>query len=295
VKASFLVREEFVGRFRHEHPDCRGARLLAIGSRRVQSKEAARLVTVQPPSGAIVNGARKRGSERFENEQVRLTDAGQQQLSDCTRLNLIVWALDFRCGGIDTYVNQSDSPIKLFASASQSAKQVGAVAPDSTVLALETKTISTSGTSETWIRVRGGWAVANALSATGCQRQCGGFCACTTTCTRQVKARHGCDVRLQFDRTLPLVDHGLVRVTLIGQHRYDGAMWAPLPLEERAMTVAVKQHVLAATARKETAKMTQLALNLTAEQKPGVSFDSRGACLDRAEVPKQCAQPHSTL
>ena len=38
-----------------------------------------------------------------------------------------------------------------------------------------------------------------------------------------------------------------------------------------------------------------LALNLTAEQKPGVSFDSRGACLDHAEVPKQCAQPHSTL
>ena len=65
------------------------------------------------------------------------------------------------------------------------------------------------------------------------------------------------------------------------------------------MTVAVKQEVLAATARKQTAKVTQLALNLTAEQKPGVSFDSRGACLDRAEVPKQCALlmlgPHSPL
>mgnify|MGYP004417011765 CR=1 FL=1 len=118
---------------------------------------------------------------------------------------------------------------------------------------------------------------------------------CAATCTQQVKARHGCDLRLLFDRTLPLVDRGLVRATVSGKHRYDGSAWAPLPLEERAMTVAVKQEVLAATARKQTAKMTQLALNLAAEQKRGVSFDPRGACLDRAEVPKQCAQPHSTL
>ena len=38
----------------------------------------------------------------------------------------------------------------------------------------------------------------------------------------------------------------------------------------------------------------ELALNLAAEQKWGVSFDPRGACLDRAEVPKQCAQPPLT-
>ena len=70
-KVSFLVREEFADRFRREHPDCRGARLLAIGNSRVHSKEAARLVTAQPPRGAIVSSARKRGSERFENEQVQ--------------------------------------------------------------------------------------------------------------------------------------------------------------------------------------------------------------------------------
>ena len=293
-KVSFLVREEFADRFRREHPDCRGARLLAIGNSRVHSKEAARLVTAQPPRGAIVSSARKRGSERFENEQVQLTDDGREQLVARTRLKLIVWALDFRCGGIDTYVNTSDAPITLYASPSQSAKRSGTVAPDSTVLALETKTLSSSGTSETWIRLRRGWVVADTLSAAGCQRQCGGFCACATTCTQQVKARHGCDLRLLFDRTLPLVDRGLVRATVSGKHRYDGSTWAPLPLEERPMTVAVKQEVLAATARKQTAKMTQLALNLAAEQKWGVSFDPRGACLDRAEVPKQCAQPPLT-
>ena len=54
-KTSFLVREEFVDRFRHEYPDCRGARLLAVGGSRVQSKEADRLVTTQPPRGAIVS------------------------------------------------------------------------------------------------------------------------------------------------------------------------------------------------------------------------------------------------
>ena len=51
------------------------------------------------------------------------------------------------------------------------------------------------------------------------------------------------------------------------------------------MTVEVKQEVLAATARKQTAKMTQLALNLAAEQKRGVSFDPRGACLDPSGEP----------
>ena len=117
-KVSFLVREEFADRFRREHPDCRGARLLAIGNSRVHSKEVARLVTAQPPRGAIVSSARKRGSERFENEQVQLTDDGREQLAARTRLRLIVWALDFRCGGIDTYVNTSDAPITLYASGS---------------------------------------------------------------------------------------------------------------------------------------------------------------------------------
>ena len=159
-KTSFFVREEFVDRFRREYPDCQGARLLAIGNSRVNSKEAARLVTALPPRGAIVSSARKRGSERFENEQVQLTDDGREQLVARTRLRLTIWALDFRCAGIDTYVNSSDAPITLYVSPSQSAKRSGTIAPEITVLALETKTISSSGTSKTWIRVRRGWVVA---------------------------------------------------------------------------------------------------------------------------------------
>ena len=73
------------------------------------------------------------------------------------------------------------------------------------------------------------------------------------------------------------------------QARYRSRYGAELPLAERGFNAGVFIFNLAAW----------LALNLTAEQKPGVSFDSRGACLDRAEVPKQCALlmlgPHSPL
>ena len=89
-----------------------------------------------------------------------------------------------------------------------------------------------------------------------------------------------------LDRTMSLVDRGLIRITSRSQHRPDRAVWRGLPLDKRAMTVAVKQEILKSTARKETAKKTQLALNVTAAQQPGIIRDPRGACLDRAEVPE---------
>ena len=51
------------------------------------------------------------------------------------------------------------------------------------------------------------------LRAAGCQRQCGGVCACPAACVNQVKKRHGCDLRINYERTLSLVQQGLVHIT----------------------------------------------------------------------------------
>ena len=48
--------------------------------------------------------------------------------------------------------------------------------------------------------------------------------------------------------------------TVSGKHRYDGSAWAPLPLEERAMTVAVKQtppHSLPSGARASSSHLSE--------------------------------------
>ena len=302
TKAVFLVRESDADRFRHEHPDCVGARLLSMGDVRVHSEHAARLVTTRPPPGAIVNSARKRGVQRFDNERCLLTEDGRRELKAGVRSKLIVWALDYRCGGVDTYHNSGDSPAKLHVEASSTSTKTGAIKPGSTVLALATKVVTASSVSLTWIRTDRGWAIAHQtegnpavtrslLCAVGCRRQCGGICGCAPTCTRQVKSRHNCDYRLMLDRTMELVDRGMIRITSHSQHRPDRAVWRGLPLEKRAMTMAVKQEILKSTALKSTAKKTQLALNASAVQQPGAIVDKRGSCLDRAEVPGMCAQP----
>jgi hypothetical protein len=262
-KAVFLVRENDADRFRHEHPDCVGARLLSMGDVRVQSEHAARLVTTQPPPGAIVNSARKRGAQRFDNERCLLTEDGRRELQAGVRRKLIVWSLDYRCGGVETYLNSGDSPTQLYIEANSSSTRTGAIKPGSTVLALATKVVTVSGVSLTWIRTDRGWAnvhqtggnpavTRSILCAVGCRRQCGGICGCAPTCTQQVKSRHNCDYRLMLDRTMSLVDRGLIRITSRSQHRPDRAVWRGLPLDKRAMTVAVKQEILKSTARKET-------------------------------------------
>ena len=79
-------------------------RLLAAGGKRASSKQAARLIVVQPPAGAIRSTLWERGSQRFENEWCSLTQDGMINLKAGTRQSLLVWSLDFRCGGINTYV-----------------------------------------------------------------------------------------------------------------------------------------------------------------------------------------------
>ena len=52
-RSSFLMHEQNAGQFREEHPAFLCVRLLAVGGKRAISKQAARLIVVQPPAGAI--------------------------------------------------------------------------------------------------------------------------------------------------------------------------------------------------------------------------------------------------
>ena len=122
------------------------------------------------------------------------------------------------------------------------------------------------------------------LRAAGCQRQCGGVCACPAACVNQVKKRHGCDFRINYEWTLSLVQQGLVRITVIGQHTPVLAHWAPLPLEHRAMSAATRQAILQQASEKRTAKAIEQNLNSSARE-AGSPTDGRGIVIDRSLVP----------
>jgi hypothetical protein len=111
---SFLLHEEHATRFREEYPACVGARLLAAGGKRGSGAKAQRLVVVAAPLGAIQGGKRKKGAgaERFENERCVLSEDGWSYLrARGGHCNLLVWALDFRCAGIDTFLCVADTNI----------------------------------------------------------------------------------------------------------------------------------------------------------------------------------------
>ena len=58
---------------RQEHPAFGlGVRLLAAGGKRAISKQAARLIVVQPPAGSIRSTLWERGNQRFENKRPAL-------------------------------------------------------------------------------------------------------------------------------------------------------------------------------------------------------------------------------
>ena len=307
VRQYFLVQEEHAGRFRPEHPECAGARLLSTGSTIRKAILDEQLVTVEKPAGVITNASRKKGKQRFENERVELTAAGRDCLQRGVRKNLLVWELGWRCDGIDTYVCVVSTavlqtpPTATAASAGSTAGASGgaAAAPTSTeitrievgatVLAAKTKIIN----GVTWICVGQGWARTSGASGTvflrpsGCARQCGGVCACTASCANQLKSRHGCKFQVKFERPLKLVPAGLVRVTLIGCHAPSG--WAPLPYENRRMTNDTKQEILKHIVIKSTARQAQLHLNVAAREQADVPVDDRGSVIDLSRVPSQKA------
>ena len=187
----FLVREEHAAKFIEEFPDCVGSNILSVGLTVEKATLDAKLVTSEPPVGAIRNTQAAR-PQRFVNERVRLTEAGVADLARGVRKKLIVWGLRYRCGGINTYVCESSTAIS--ATPDATTQLVGrSIVTGTTVVATDTKEV----TGKTWIRVGPGWACCVdthtgviKLRAAGCKRQCGGTCACAVDCQKQVKKRH---------------------------------------------------------------------------------------------------------
>jgi len=163
-----------------------------------------------------------------------------------------------------------ESSTAISATPDATAQLVGrSIVTGTTVVATDTKEV----TGKTWIRVGPGWACcidthtgAIKLRAAGCKRQCGGTCACAADCHKQVKKRHECDLQIKFERTLTLVNHGLVRVTVTGQHTDSRTAWSPLPVENRRISPATRQDILRQQASKKTAKRIQMQLNLDARK-----------------------------
>ena len=281
----FLVWEEHAAQFAIEFPECAGANILSTGQTATKATHDLKLVTVEPPAGYVRNTQASR-PQRFVNERVRLTPAGASDLARGVRKNQIVWGFRYRCGGIDTYVCVSDTALS--ASTDAAARSIGRTLTAGTVVVpSETKELN----SKRWIRVGHGWACttdtvtgATKLRAAGCQRQCGGVCFCASTCTNQKKSRHGCSVRINYERTLSLVQQGLVRITMIDQHAPEIAAWAPLPPEHRAVSTTTWQAILQQAQEKRTAKTIQKHLNSNARQ-AGSPTDGRGAVVDRSVVP----------
>ena len=289
-KTVLYVPESDAEKMLDEHPYCAGAKLVALGgSSRGRSAQVARLVTIRPPAAAVIS-ARKRGSERFVSERIELTEAGVSDFNRGVRLNLILRSIGFYCKGVNTFVC-GPKDVDIFASADASSARTGSVAAGTTVLALEQTHVANRGV---WIRLDRGWAcsttpapvVATLLKPAGCVRQCGGVCACASSCTNQVKARHGCNFRILFESTLLLAHFRRRRVVILGRHTASSSTWAPIPIELRPMSKVVKQKIKQEVARNSTAKTTQLLLNAEARKhQPATSINSRGACLDRSAVP----------
>ena len=287
---SFLLHEEHATRFREEYPECVGARLLAAGGKRGSGAKARRLVVVAAPLGAIQGGKRKKGAgaERFENERCVLSEDGWSYLrARGGHCNLLVWSLDFHCAGIDTFLCVADTNIL---SEPARGSCIGSISPGETVLASGARQVPSKGS---WVRIGLGWVAISTtigdvttvhLEAAGCERQCGGVCECASTCTGQTKSRHGCDFRLQFDRTLEQVPQRLVRVTVIGKH--SSSKWAPLPLDNRAVSPRTRQVILKKMTNKDTARKVQLNLN-TEALVSGATTNEDGVVTDHSVVPSK--------
>ena len=147
VLYKFLVWEEHAAQFGVEFSECAGANILSVGQTSTKATHDLKLVTVQLPAGYVSNTQATR-PQRFVNERVQLTEAGQSDLARGKRKNQIVWGFRYRCGGIDTYVCVSDTALS--ASAAPAARCVGrTLTAGTTVVAQETKHVN--GTR--WIRI----------------------------------------------------------------------------------------------------------------------------------------------
>ena len=76
----FLVWEEHAAQFGVEFSECAGANILSVGQTSTKATHDLKLVTVQLPAGYVSNTQATR-PQRFVNERVQLTEAGQSDLA----------------------------------------------------------------------------------------------------------------------------------------------------------------------------------------------------------------------
>ena len=218
--------EEHAAQFGVEFSECAGANILSVGQTSTKATHDLKLVTVQLPAGYVSNTQAAR-PQRFVNERVQLTEAGQSDLARGKRKNQIVWGFRYRCGGIDTYVCVSDTALsateRLRCARCSVRRQNTYSRHDRRCPGDEARERHEMDTNRACPH---GWACTSdtvtgavKLRAAGCQWQCGGVCACPAACVNQVKKRHGCDLRINYEWTLSLVQQGLVHITEETQKR----------------------------------------------------------------------------
>ena len=119
-------------------------------------------IVVQPP--AIRSTLWERGNQRFENERCSLTAAGMSTYLAGKHKNLLVWALDFRCGGVNTYVYEGTTNAKVHRSPDPNCShKFGSILPGEVILGYE-KTSAADGS--VWVKTDwgGGTAIWPAFS-----------------------------------------------------------------------------------------------------------------------------------
>ena len=216
VLYKFLVWEEHAAQFGVEFSECAGANILSVGQTSTKATHDLKLVTVQLPAGYVSNTQAAR-PQRFVNERVQLTEAGQSDLAWQTQesnrvgLSLPMWRDRHLC------LRQRHSAERLRCAHCSVRRQNTYSRHDRRCPGDEARERHEMDTNRACPH---GWACTSdtvtgavKLRAAGCQRQCGGVCACPAACVNQVKKRHGCDLRINYERTLSLVQQGLVHIT----------------------------------------------------------------------------------
>ena len=290
----FVVLRKDNRKFCEEFPSCRGVPLRSRGSSSWLPKG---LVTVmKPATGECVSRGWKRGQERRMNERLALTDAGKRclaipagKLSAKTK----VWGLRYACGGVNTFRVVGSVPVPLLLHPEDkvaTCSEQQSLPPGAILVGNTTRRVG----SRLWVQPAGlkRWVATTSsegavvLQAAGCQRQCGGVSMCSSTCTMQSKTRHNCNYQIQFYATAEQVATGQNFVRVMGTHSADMRQWLALPIAHRPVSPQTRDAIICGMGIKETAKQTQLRLDIAARQR-GAATNGRGSCEDRSLVPAQ--------
>ena len=119
---------------------------------------------------------------------------------------------------------------------------------------------------------------------------------CTSSCTRQIKGRHKCDLEVIFSANVQQVSQGLIKVSIVGDHRPGDLLlpladrvWCGIPKLQRSSSPRTKDAILSQRHYgANTAKIIQLALDSEARRSGHVT-NERCAVVDTSLVPTKVA------